>query len=716
MQIEREKYLKYFVDEGLDIIKSIENKILNINSEILSEDDLSAILRLLHTMKGSARMLEFKRVEDISHSLESVFTAFKEKRIKISEDAVKLILIVIDLLKTIFNSIEEKNDDDFDIDEYVTNLSLLASGGYFSLSCVNDEEINSSGQIKDSKRESIRLPIEKIDSIIKNIAALQSLEMQSKNILQNSVTLNNLIKSFSKAIKLNEKTNAFLLTELENIEHTSSRLCSFLKDFSANTGNNIKEMYDSVISLRTLPVSNIFVSYPRYVYQLSGELGKKVNLVIEGQENEIDKNIIESMSEIILHMVRNSIDHGIEPPDERIAMGKSDTGKLSIICSRESGSMKIIISDDGRGIDHDAIREKALRDGYILQEEAAQLSNEDITNFIFQSGFSTSQTVSNVSGRGIGLDIVRDNIESLKGSIIVESVKGEGTAFTITVPLSIAAFTGFPVECAGMKFIIPAGFTDNIMLADKKDIITSSEKQEIKYNDKIIRLYYLSRILQLKEDLLSPKDKIFIVIIRSYEDTAALAVDNIGNMRALILKTMPDFMRQLNVFSGIILNEDYEMISVLHIPTIIKIAKNYKTIENKKRGVKPDKKRKSILVVDDSLPVREIECEILQSEGYSADTASNGVQALNAIKLKNYDLICTDINMPEMDGYALIENIKKSVEHASVPIIVISSISVEEEKTKVLSLGASRYIIKNSSNNQNLLETVNELIGGAFDS
>ena len=271
---------------------------------------------------------------------------------------------------------------------------------------------------------------------------------------------------------------------------------------------------------------------------------------------------------------------------------------------------------------------------------------------------------------------------------------------------------GFPVVCGKIKFIIPANFVDNVILLNRRDIITVVDRPEIKYNDRIIKLFYLNQILQIKEEAINASDVLFIVIIRSYDDIVALAVDNIDSMRSVILKTMPAVMEKINVFSGIVLNEDYEMISVLHIPTVIKMAKKIKTIDIKNRNIEYEKLRKSILVVDDSLPTREIESEILMSEGYMVDAASDGAQALKAAKLKHYDLICTDLNMPVMDGFMLIENLKKNEELAQIPVIVISSISVEEEQKKAFQLGASKYIVKNSFNNQNLLDAVNELIGG----
>jgi len=568
MAIDREKYIKKYIDEGLENTALIESLVFDIKDGISSEDDFATLLRALHTLKGTSRMLEFKRIEELSHALESVFAALREKKIRLSENAIKLILFSIDTLKSGFNILHETKNDDIEINEYVENLSLLASNEEFSISNIN----SLSTAKKDTKSETIRISLGKIDSIIKSISSLQTLEISAKSLSKDSAELMKIIREFS---------DTPAAPNLRKLERLGKRLNSMAKNLAIDTGNHIRSAYDNVISLRTLPISTILDNYPRYVYQLSDELGKKISLKIEGKENEIDKNIIESLSDVFMHMVRNAVDHGLETPQDRVKAGKNEVGNLSISCSRESGSMKIILSDDGRGIDLDKIRQKAIRDGFVGETAAAELSKEDLTNYIFQSGFSTSKSVSNVSGRGVGMDVVRETIESMKGSIVVESFQGKGTTFTIMVPLSIEALMGFPIECAGMKFIIPANFVDNIMLLNRDEILTVIDRPEIKYNDRIIKLNYLSQILQIKNESVKTSETIFVIIIHSYDDIAAVAVDNIDSMRSVILKTMPMFLETMNIFSGIVLNENYEMASVLHIPTIMKMSKNSKLMDVK---------------------------------------------------------------------------------------------------------------------------------------
>jgi len=719
MPMNREKFIKQYIDEGLEILPNVETYIFKVKDNVSTEEDIAALLRALHTLKGTSRMLEFKRIEELSHSLESVFIAMRDKQITFSDNSIKLILSSLDLLKTGFSVLQTAKDDNIEIDEYLKNLSLLAENKEFSLPIAEKQDESEKQDVKEekhkeSKSETIRLSLDKIDEIIKNIMSLHTLEINANILSQNSAEIDNLVNKFSKSFKEHKNIDPQQAIYFKKLERLCGRLHSSLKDFVIDAGKSIKTAYDGVISLRTLPISTIFDSYPRYVYELAQELGKNVQLTLEGKENEIDKNIIEALSEVLLHMVRNSVDHGIETPQERLAAGKDETGKISIICSRESGNMKIIISDDGRGIDTEKIRQKIVKEGLIDEETSKNLSNEELIDFIFQSGFSTSEKTSNISGRGVGMDVVRDSIEALKGSIVVESAHGKGSKFTIMIPLSIAALMGVPIECNGIKFIIPANFVEAIMLVKRDEIISSEDKLEIKYNDRIIKLYYLNQILKIKDDSIHDTDSIFIVIIHSYEDSAALAVNNIYNMKSVILKTLPSFMKNMNVFSGIVQNEEYEMVSVLHIPTVIKMAKRVRVPEYKKIFDDSKENRKSVLVVDDSLPTREIEKDILLSEGYIVDAAANGEEALKAARAKHYDLICTDLNMPVMDGFSLIQNLKSEESLSNIPIIVISSKDDKEEQERAFNLGASSYIIKNSFNNHNMLNAVNSLIGEVY--
>lgn len=787
MAIDKGKYIGKFIDEGIENIKVVESLLFEIKDGVSVDDDLATLLRALHTLKGSSRMLEFKRIEALTHALEGVFVAVREQRISLTDNALRLALAALDTLKTALALVQKTENDAIDIQAFEKELAALASNEEFLVPVSADakghpgpeagknpgdtageapaEEQGGAGGKKrkkkkegdlvvsnraleelgersvekaeapehpaklstdaesqlakrekrqDAKSESIRISLSKIDDIIKSIASLQSLEIASKTISMETETLHEFIKVLSRTVKADKTLDPALKAQFRKVEQLNGKINSRLRNYSIDVGNHTRNAYDSVISLRMLPLSTILEAYPRYVFEMSAELGKKVQLIIEGSENEIDKNIIEILSDVFLHMIRNSLDHGIESPEDRIAAGKDEVGQLAIRCARESGNMKITISDDGSGINLEAIRARAVEQGFVTADAARSMGQDDLTGFIFQSGFTTSRSINSISGRGVGMDAVRTSIEQLKGSILVESLPGKGTVFTILVPLSIASLMGFPIVCGDMKFIIPANFVDTILLINQEDIITVVDRPGIKFENRIIKLYYLNQILHLKnEGDQNTKRAIFVVIIHAYDDVIALVIDSISSMRSVILKSMPTFMESIPVFSGMVLSEDYEMVPALHIPTVIRMAKHLKTIDMKKRHIEYERMRKSVLVVDDSLPTREIEGEILRAEGYKVDTAADGAEALAAAKNSQYDLICTDLNMPIMDGFLLTENVRKNEALARIPIIVISSRESDEDQKRAAMLGANRYIIKNSFNNHNLLTAVKELIGEA---
>jgi chemotaxis protein histidine kinase CheA len=714
-------------------------------------------------------MLEFKNIETLSHAMEGVFAALKDERISLSDRAVRLILAGLDELKAALRMIRAGGEDDVEAALFQKELESLAANEDFSIPRINrvrengeasespataesfgeaaisgnkgetsasETEVSGSrveaagtkgltsaasspgeskrNKLEEARSESIRISLDRINEIIKTMAALQSLEIAAKNIVRNTGTIQELTRQYSRLAGAEDSYNSPAFQEFRTLETLINKLGSAVKNYAIDVGNHTRNAFDSVIALRMLPLSTVLDAYPRYVFTIASELGKQVQIRIEGAENEIDKNLIESLSEVFLHMIRNSIDHGIEAPAERRERGKSETGLLHIRCVRESGNMKVTITDDGRGINTEGIRKKIVDRGLVSRESAAALDQDELINFIFQSGFSTAEKLSSVSGRGVGMDAVKNNIERMKGSITVQSTQGEGTVFTISVPLSMASLMGFPISSGGMNFIIPANFVDTILLLKNEEIITVVDRPGIQYQGRVIKLYYLYQILKITSNRKKQEEgPVFVVIIHAYEETIALAVSGISSMRSVILKNMPSFMETIPIFSGIVLSEDYEMIPALHVPTLIKMARRTKTIDLKKRHVDYERLRKSVLVVDDSRPTREIVRDILQAEGYKVDTAADGSEALRAAKNSRYDLICTDLAMPNMDGFLLTENIRKNDNLKDIPVIVISSRTNDDDQKRAAMLGANRYIVKNSFNNHNLISAVKELIGEA---
>ncbi len=521
MAFNKDKYISKYIGEASENIATIESALFKLKDGNALEENLVYVLRTLHTLKSSSRMLEFINMESLVHSMENLFVAYKEERIKLTDKIVNLVLRSVDMLKTGIAHIQSGKSDSIEIQEYIGNLNNAAVNEDFVLPAANSEIKNDikadtvclpvhekSAKANDIlKEDSIRIPLHKIDQIIKDAASMQMLEMSSRNIHlevdKMGQSLKNMNKIFSRkdfgstASVKNDKEG--LLIDFKEAEHVNSFLNSKIKNHVLDISQLVGKIYNSILSLRMLPISIILDSYPRYVYEMASGLNKKVKLVIKGKENEIDKNIIEGLSDILLHVIRNAVDHGIETPEERKKKGKDETGLLTIECSREHGNMKIVISDDGRGISEEKIRSKIIAMKLVDESIARSLSKTELINYIFESGFSTADQVSNISGRGVGMDVVKSKIEEMKGSISIDTEPDNGSKFNLVVPLSIASVLGFEVSAGNLKFIIPANYIETTMICTKEDFIENLNTPVIRYNNSMIKLFYLHQILETEK-------------------------------------------------------------------------------------------------------------------------------------------------------------------------------------------------------------------------
>ena len=338
LKIDKSKYIPKFIDEALENISIVETLLFEIKNASSAgssvADDLVTLMRALHTVKGAARMLEFNQIEAVSHALETVFLSLKEERITLNDKAVKLILAAIDELKRGIDKVKSGGKDDMQTEVFQKELSALGANEDFDIPSADEankpqkpakQEQDSKDakggakrdKLEEAKAESIRISLERIDGIIHNMAALQSLEISARNIARDSETINESSRQFSHLLSAEKSWNSPLLQEYRAMELLISKMGSLVKNYAVDVGNNIRTAYDSIISLRMLPLSTALDAYPRHVFTIASELGKRAKIHIEGAENEIDKNLIESLSEVFLHMIRNSIDHGIEKPEER---------------------------------------------------------------------------------------------------------------------------------------------------------------------------------------------------------------------------------------------------------------------------------------------------------------------------------------------------------------------------------------------------------------
>lgn len=732
MSLNRDAFISQYLDEIRDNIQNLDSSIIILKKDPDNEEDLNRILRTLHTIKGSSRMLKFSTVEKISHGLENVFKGIKERRYSVSDTLVQLVFITSEYLRECAGKISSEKDDTIDIDALLRVFERAASNEPYTLEEIRKSKL--AGASPDTTApvrgtgdtgpetspsdvfrdlQTIRVRIDHIDSIIKNTNNLIINQFQMKKQNETFSSLEETLQEFRTGCESQAGHNAAAMYEL------SGKMSSMLKDiqrirkgFTEQIAKIERETFDlqeRIIGLRMLPLEMIFGSLPKMVEELSVSLGKSVNFKITGSDVRLDKVILETISDPVLHLVRNAVDHGIENPGDRERVGKNPAGTLTIDCSGEGGTILIVISDDGRGVNYSQVRSRAIEMFPMMEDEIREMGESELTTFLFQPGFSTSSTVSDISGRGVGLDIVKHGIEKIKGRITVISQQGLWTKFMLTLPLSLATVGGYFITAASKKFFIPSNFVQEILLIGPNEKIPMLNKEAVKVRDRLIPLYSMAHILDL--DLHGDTGKEFVVLVESLGDVIGIVVDSVIEFATLIYKPLPPNLQQLKYVQGIVFDENYDIVNILHIPALIEKSKRMSDIDMKRRFARDHKRSLSILVIDDSVNSREIVKSILESAHYTVTTAQDGIDGLNKVRSSDFQLIVTDINMPRMDGFTFIENIKREEQYRNIPVIIISSFDDPGSKKRASELGADSYIVKSDFDRNNLISVAKNLIG-----
>ena len=484
----------------------------------------------------------------------------------------------------------------------------------------------------------------------------------------------------------------------------------------------IDELQLRMKQIRMLPVGNLFETMPRLVRDIAVAQGKQIELRISGEETEVDKKVLESIKASLIHLLRNSVDHGIEPPQERFTSGKGAKGTIHLRAFHKGGNVVIEVEDDGRGINPQKIKETALRRGLTSLNEVATMSDNEIMSFIFYPGFSTAPIITDISGRGVGLDVVKTDIEALKGSVLIQSEQGKGTKFTLQLPLTVAIIQSLLVRCENEIFAIPLLSVEESICIDKKDIFSIENRFAIRLRNRTISVVRLKDIVQVPpspyKTSSAEEDKTFIVILNSMEKLLGIEVDEIIGEQEVFIKSLDEHLGKLRNISGATILGNGQVIIILDILDIFESSKNINfSAMAENMPLSPQRKenllvtKKRILIVEDSMTTRELEKSILQSHGYEVDTCVDGLNALSRLQSHRYDLIVSDVEMPKMDGFELCRAVKQINEHRETPFIIVSSLDREEDKRRGIEVGAQAYIIKSAFDQSSLIDTIKRLIG-----
>lgn len=471
----------------------------------------------------------------------------------------------------------------------------------------------------------------------------------------------------------------------------------------------IDEMESMVKNIRVLPISTVFNSFSRMVRDIATEKGKDIDFEIEGKETCADKKIIEEIKTPLIHILRNAIDHGVETKEDRLMAGKSPVGKILLSAKQDDNKVIIDVVDDGQGFNLEKIKDRAVSRGFLTQEDIDSMSDEAIMNIIFWPGFTTGDSITSISGRGIGLDVVKTKISQLNGKVKVISEFGKGSCVHIEIPVTLTTLRVFLVKISEQVFAIPIQMITTFILKRQDEIKTNNGTRSIVYNNKILPLYYLSDILGLKP--IPRGEKETVLIIESDEKSIALVVDKLlGDQDILQKKLSPPLYKVKNV-SGITNLASGELCLILNMQDILHHDFNKAIASSSTPLLTSDVlSYKRILVVDDSMTTRSMIKNILTNVGYTVDAVIDASEAMIKLKLNHYDLIITDITMPRIDGYEFVEKLRTDEMYMDIPIFVISSLAKDVAMKRLKKFRIDNYIQKDHFSQNELIEKVKEII------
>jgi two-component system sensor histidine kinase and response regulator WspE len=490
-----------------------------------------------------------------------------------------------------------------------------------------------------------------------------------------------------------------------------------LDEFGWMAGQRAQQLYDTALACRMRPFADVLTGQARMVRDLGRELGKQVRLEIEGEKVQVDRDVLEKLEAPLTHLLRNAVDHGIELPERRLAVGKPAEGLIRLKASHQAGQLMVELSDDGGGVDLERLRSNIIKRQLSPAETASQLSEEELLTFLFLPGFSLKDKVTEISGRGVGLDAVHDMVRQLRGVVSAHQQADHGTRFVMEVPLTLSVVRSLVVEVGGEAYAFPLAHIERMSDVHSDDIVQLEGRQHFWYEGRHIGLVAASQLLhrpasQNNEGVLK------VVVIRERDAVYGVAVERfIGERTLVVLPLDPRLGKVQDISAGALLDDG----SAVLIIDVEDMLRSVEKLLNTGRLERIDRRnrqvdmviRKRVLVVDDSLTVRELQRKLLVNRGYEVAVAVDGMDGWNALRAEDFDLLITDIDMPRMDGIELVTLVRRDTRLQSLPVMVVSYKDREEDRRRGLDAGADYYLAKASFHDDALLDAVAELIGDA---
>ena len=748
-----------FVEEARDRLKALGAALLRLEQTPGAVDAIAEAMREAHSIKGSALMLGFTDIAQIAHKLEDLFVAAKQVPTVLNGDAFDLVFGSVDLMGLRVDALARGQLNPVEVGEICAKLSAVLDvdpgsdprtvaatvaakhsndGAYKELAPEmgsdprtvpgsdpreHKEPKEAAREAVPEMRESLRVPIDKLERLA-HLAP--EMVVQSLKAFERHTELRRLERVLSRLrdrvreARLTPQTadtdrGSQLSEYADALDSVTRRMREFLVNFSDDRVRlNLisEELRQNVIEMTMLPVASVFDSFPRAVRDLARTFGKDIDLTIRGRETELDKKIIEQIAEPLIHLVRNAVDHGIETPADRERVGKPPAGQLVLSAEQQGNRILITLKDDGCGIDLRMLRAVAIQRSIAPAVEIERWTAEQLLDLIFQPGFSTRSSATDVSGRGVGMDVVKIVVERLGGNVRVQSELDRGTTITLNLPLSLALLRVVLLEAGEELFAMPTAAIRRILQVKPGDIGQLQQGPVAEVDGETVPLTPLSTMLQVPAAPTATQQT--LLVAEGSEGRFGILVEAVHEEQELVFKELRGPLRHQRTFTGAALLGNGDIVPILDVNALFELASRAPSTGTAPAlSRRPAPRVSRVLVVDDSLVAGELQKNILVAAGYQSEIASDGIEALDALRHKDWDLVVADVDMPRMTGFELTERIRADEEFRDIPVIIVTSRDTVDDRRRGFEVGADAYVLKREFDQTQLLDTVRRLIGRA---